>query len=95
MQAAMYYRAQRWPDVISTLAGHDDQFRSDAFLSIAVKVAVGSRMPIWGNRRRPTLPGRRGELGGRVSVGQADRPVVFGVAGPRARRGRHRDRLVA
>lgn len=41
VQAAMYYRAQRWPDVISTLAGHDDQFRGDAFLSIAVKVALG------------------------------------------------------
>lgn len=41
VQAAMYYRAQRWPDVISTLAGHEEQFRGDQFLSLAVQVALG------------------------------------------------------
>jgi type VII secretion ATPase EccA len=41
VRAAMYYRAQRWLEVISTLTGHDDEFREDQYLRLAVQVALG------------------------------------------------------
>jgi type VII secretion ATPase EccA len=41
VRAAMFYRAQRWPDVISALGGHDDDFRQDHYLRMAVQVALG------------------------------------------------------
>lgn len=39
--AAMYYRAERWPEVISTLASEERQFESDLVLHAAVRVALG------------------------------------------------------
>lgn len=41
VKAAIYYRAQRWPDVIDTLSEHLGLFDRDAVLKVAVQLALG------------------------------------------------------
>ena len=41
VKAAIYYRAQRWPDVIDTLSEHRALFDRDAVLKVAVELALG------------------------------------------------------